>query len=49
MKMGTEHLVGDCQQERRLLHGLGGCVSLNAEHTGMFREISKENLRRLQA
>ena len=49
MKTDTEHLVGDYQQERRLLQGLGGCVSLTAEHVGVFREISKENLRRLQA
>lgn len=47
--MGTEHVFGEYQQERRLLHGLDGCVSLNAEHVGMFREISRENVRRFQA
>lgn len=47
--MGTEHLDGDPQQEHRRLYRRGGCVSLNAQHVGMFKEISKENLVRPQA
>lgn len=49
VRLGREHLGGDPQQELKLLLRLGGCVSLNAEHVGVLKEISKENLVRPQA